>query len=167
MRRTVAGIDYSTTGADVVILDADGGRAFHRQFTFFGKTSLARARNVPFALPSPDYWRDMGVVQFAIEQPMSRGMNALIPLMRTLGAIHACLPPHIDVWEITAVDWRRELGLKMTAKREVSKAEALAFALDHWDNPPLHLSVDDNVSDAFCIAWATRLILERGVAIPA
>jgi hypothetical protein len=163
--RPVMGTDYSTFGLDAVILDAEGGHAHWRSWSFDGTTSLERARAVRSALPSQFYWRDAGVVQIAIEQPMSRGKNALIPLMRTLGAIHACLPDDIDVWELTAVDWRRELGLKMTAKRAVSKAEALAFASMNWVNPPLEIDTSDNVADAFCIAWAARSMAERGAII--
>jgi hypothetical protein len=158
----IVGIDYSTHGCDVVSLDLEHDTASWRRIDFPGAGALARARGVRDAMPSRGSWIDDGAALIVIERPMSRNLQLLTPLMRTLGAMHACLPTSVEVWELSPVEWRRELGLKMTAAKEVSKAQAAAFAAERWRDLPVLVTQD--AIDAFCVAYAARRMCEKAAA---
>ncbi len=156
------GVDFDTHGVDIVALDNETNSAAWRHIPFPGAGALARARGVRDAMPSRGQWLDDGTVLVAIERPMARNLQLLVPLMRTLGAMHACLPPSLEVWEMTAVEIRRELGLKTNAPKAVSKAEAAAFAAEHWADFPSVVTQD--ALDAYCIAYAARSMCEKAAA---
>jgi hypothetical protein len=106
-------------------------------------------------MPARGRWDDAGVVQVAIEKPMSRDGRGADSLQYALGAILAAIPPRIPLSLLRADDWRRALGLPLRAPRESHKRNAVEFAAEHWNNAPNVIGED--AADAFCIAYAARL----------
>lgn len=110
-----------------------------------------------------------------IEEAFGRYRNADRTLLPIYGAIIAGVAPHIAVSSLSAVQWRKELGLKLGATSTAeAKAEAQTLVLD-WlsDHTPPRLvdgtptkafaMPDEHEVDALCIALAARRILHRSV----
>jgi len=151
----IAGIDFSSIAIDVVLLDEDTDHAVHhrrRLDTGPGKL-IDRVRRVRDALPSRGAWRDSGVLALGIEEPFHHSHKGLAPMLLTLGAIIDTLPRDVPLALLRADDWRRACGLPLRVGRPEHKQNAITFTREHWPNPT---RIDDNVGDAFCIAWATR-----------
>jgi hypothetical protein len=148
----IAGIDYSTRAVDVVLLDEDSDAATWHRFPLEGADAFDRVRSVRESMRVPypgltDKWDS--VIAFGIEEP--RGYNAGA-LYRIQGAILSCLPTRTLVHPIGPSEWRKTVGLPGNA----SKAEVMAWMMnsDRYDWP-------QDACDAYCIALATRTLLER------
>jgi hypothetical protein len=156
----IAGIDYSTRAVDVVLLDEDSDAATWHRFELkaLGKLDDAfeRTRSVRDAMPArtSGFWDDVSAI--GIEQ--ARGHDAYTG-MRVQGAILACIPRHKQVEPHNPSEWRKTVGLPGNA----SKDDVARWANAHWLQPldaPRILPQQD-AYDAFCIALATRTLLER------
>jgi hypothetical protein len=144
----IAGIDYSTRAVDIVLLDEDTDAATWHRFELEGADAFDRARAVRMAMfTRPFDWDE--VVAVGIEDP--RGYNAG-SLYRVQGAILSSLPRHTLVHPLIPSSWRKTVGLPGNA----SKAEVMAWMMnsDRYDWP-------QDACDAYCIALATRTLLER------
>lgn len=160
----VAGLDWSTFALDFVLLDEDVDLASHhrRRLDLGGGDGTTRIRRIRQVMPPASWWTD-NTVAVGIEKPFSRGHGKGSDVMgMALGAILACLPVEHPVVMLRADDWRRALDLPTRAARDVHKANSKRFAVEHWPDRPA--VIDDNASDAFCIAYATRLLLEAKAA---
>jgi hypothetical protein len=156
---TVAGIDFSSHAIDVVTLDEDTDRAEWHRFPLTGSDAFDRARAVRAAMPGGSFWDD--VLACGIEQTQMRGsgMAAAYSLYRVQGAVLACLPARLLVQPLIPSAWRKAVGIPGNAK----KAEVYAWALEHcWQ--PWHDGAPQDAMDAYCIALATRTLLQHGQA---
>jgi hypothetical protein len=159
----IAGIDYSTRAVDIVLLDEDTDAATWHRFELkaLGKRDDAfeRTRSVRDAMPSRSsgFWDD--VMSAGIEQP--RGNYGVYDGMRVQGAILACLPARLQVQPHNPAEWRKTVGLPGNA----SKFEVLKRAYEHL-SPTTDELIDwpQDACDAYCIALATRTLLERVAA---
>jgi hypothetical protein len=160
----IAGIDYSTRAIDIVLLDEDSDAATWHRFELAWpdfSDAFARARSVPVNVPGPraEFWDD--VLAVGIEDP--RGYNAGA-LFRIQGALLTRIPRDKLVHPLIPSQWRKTVGLPGNA----SKVDVAAFALGRRE--PMY---DENgrgrygviwpqdACDAYCIALATRTLLER------
>jgi hypothetical protein len=155
----IAGIDYSTRAIDIVLLDEDSDAATWHRFELAWpdfSDAFARARSVPVNVPGPraEFWDD--VLAVGIEDP--RGYNAGA-LFRIQGALLTRIPRDKLVHPLIPSQWRKTVGLPGNA----SKDDVARWANAHWLQPldaPRILPQQD-AYDAFCIALATRTLLER------
>lgn len=158
----IVGIDFSTLAIDAVLIDEDTDTAEHyrRRLDTGPGDALARTRRVRDAMPARGVWRDHGALTVAIETPMGAGvMQGTVPLLIVLGAIIDTIDRDIPLALLRSDDWRKICGLKLRAPRLEHKAAAIRFAFERWENHPP--AIDDNVADAFCIAWAARDLYQR------
>lgn len=169
---SVLGIDLSTKAIDLVRLDETTNRADWTRIELEGKSAFDRLRHLPLMMRHPAYGLDFDDVYLAaIEAPMSRGQSGtLAKLSRVFGAVVACLPPALEVWEVAPAAWRKELGLSGHAsKEEVARSvrslmavygdTTITFDFTHpcfqWPQDAL---------DAYAIAYYARQVNARGVA---
>ena len=153
LRATVAGIDFSSHQADVVLLDESTDHATHHVFKFGRGDAFDRARTIRYSMPSRSWWEDEGVIAIGIEDPRGVARSADAPLYRAQGAILVCLPQLLLVQPWKPGEWRKQLGIANTGK--VAPA---AFALERW-LPPVGVWTQD-MADAYCLAYATRQRIE-------
>jgi hypothetical protein len=144
----IAGIDYSTRAVDVVLLDEESDAATWHRFELQGDNAFDRARSVRRAMWGWNGWDDCLAV--GIEDP--RGYNAG-SLYRVQGAILSRIPILTLVHPLVPSHWRKTVGLPGNA----SKSAVKAFI------PTRSWNVDwpQDACDAYCIALATRTLLER------
>lgn len=148
-RNVIAGIDFSSFQADIVLLSEDDDTATHHVFRFGKGDAFDRARTIRGSMPSRDWWTDQGVIAIGIEDPRGVARSADAPLYRAQGAIIACLPPRLLVQPWKPGEWRKQLGIS-----NVGKVAPAQFAFDRWDDWPVGCSQD--ALDAYCLAYATR-----------
>lgn len=154
---TVAGIDLSTRGIDIVLLH-DNHQAERFTFPLEGELAFDRCRHVRRALPGASWWENHGVYLAGIEKPMRRHTVAVAALMRVQGAIIARLPEYLTVVETPVTEWKRLfVGKGNASKREV--AETGARLLDHWP----HLKWPQDAYDALGIACAVRDLNDQAI----
>jgi hypothetical protein len=152
----IAGIDYSTRAVDVVLLDEDTDAATWHRFELEGADAFDRARAVRLAMfTRPFDWDD--VLAVGIEDP--RGYNAG-SLYRVQGAILSSLPRHTLVHPLIPSQWRKTVGLPGNASKTAVKAFA-AMTLDVAGWSRFRQPAVQDFYDAYCIALATRTLLER------
>jgi Holliday junction resolvasome RuvABC endonuclease subunit len=152
----VVGIDLSTRAIDLVRLDESTNHAVWDHFHLEGKTALERLRQVPRVMPRRSlYWESVYLI--AVEAPMSRGQQGtMAKLSRVLGAIVACLPASVEVWEVAPVAHRVALGLGGHASKEEIRDAAIELGA-----PSTWLSQD--AYDAFSVAYFARETNRRGL----
>jgi hypothetical protein len=152
----VAGIDLSTHAVDVVKVPLDGDREPQWfRFPLIGSDAFDRARTVRDAMPcrSSEFWDD--VMAIGIENPQARGPAAqnIAALHRVVGAVLACIPPHLLVHPLQPASWRKLVGLKGNA----TKWEVAGFSDDLRPRPSEDWPQDAH--DAHLIARATRELI--------
>jgi hypothetical protein len=159
----IAGLDYSSFAIDVVLIDEDTGDATHyrRRLDLPAAGALTRIRRTAEQMPPRSWWTDH-VVAAGIEIPFARAKGGGYALQLQLGAILSCLPAGLKLHMLRADDWRRACELPTRAQRARHKRNAVDFACRHWDSHPTPL--DDNTADAYCIAHATRQLLDTRAA---
>jgi len=152
-----AGIDLSTYAIEIVRLDENGNHGTWDHLQLDGHDALARLRDVGRKMPrwADSWWDDCYLL--AVEAPMGRGnAGAVAKLSRVFGAIVACVPPTVPIWELAPHDWRRELEVPGNAAKTVCAARAIELgACPTW--------ADENAYDAYAIAYAAREINHRGL----
>jgi hypothetical protein len=155
----IAGIDYSSRCVDVVLLDEDSDAATWHRFELEGQDAFERARSVRLAMFTRSFdWDD--IIAVGIEDP--RGYNAGA-LYRIQGAVLSSLPRHTLVHPLIPSQWRKTVGLPgIASKDEVALfshgLRGRAAVVDGLASFPLW---PQDACDAYCIALATRILLER------
>lgn len=164
----IAGCDFSSNAVDICLLDEDHDLARHYQRRLDRAPKLSttgRIRRIPDHMPPRSWWPDH-VIAIGIEEPFSRGKGGGYTMQLALGALLACLPaPPFEVILLRADDWRAACELPIRADRARHKLNAKDFAAGHWANRPAVF--DDNAADSFCLAYATRALLESRAATAA
>lgn len=156
----IAGIDFSTKAVDVVLLDEDTDAATWHHAPMDGWDAFERTRDVRRAMLEigSGIWDD--VLACGIEEPAGRMTGRLF---RVQGAILACLPSSLLVHKLMPSEWRRTVGLPGNA----SKADVELFAdrkrYPVWPHPMVNTLPPwpSDPCDAYCIALATRTLLQR------
>ena len=162
----IAGCDYSTNHADIVLLPWEGGAETARWWriplrengvpselaAFHAAASVARTL-VP-ALP----WDVIGA--FYLEAPLlGANVQTTLKLARVQGAILACVPMRVAVGEIQPAEWKKGLGLTGQASKQAVRDAAVEMGF-------VAARPDEDVQDAFDafgIAWAVRAELQKQV----
>jgi hypothetical protein len=158
----IAGIDYSTRAVDVVLLDEDTDAATWHRFPLEGKDAFDRARNVHNALAAAEgfyitrasaFWDD--VLAVGIEDPRGYGAGSLY---RVQGAILSCIPAPVLVHPLIPSQWRKTVGLPGNAPKHIihDYARNRMYNVDGVERV-----YPQDAMDAYCIALATRTLLER------
>ena len=157
---SLAGIDFSTHFVDVVLLDEDTDAATWHRFELSGADAFDRARDVWRKVPRAvaSFWDE--VVAVGIEQP--RGNFGVTHMMRIQGAVLACIPSWKLVHPLNPSDWRKRCGMPGNCPKD----QVEAFATFHRGVEPFsdHEFWPQDACDAYAIAWATRTLLQHGVA---
>jgi hypothetical protein len=154
----IAGIDYSTRAVDVVLLDEETDAATWHRFELEGKDAFDRTRAIRdlFAgapLSFRDKWE--AVLAVGIENPGGKvGTGAMY---RVQGAILTKIPRGTLVQPFPPASWRKTVGLPGNASKDAVAEWAtwkggLGAKAVFWPQ---------DACDAYCIALATRTLLER------
>lgn len=144
------GIDQSSNAIELVRLDENRDHATAWSITLEGKTAFARLQQVRLQMPGASWWDNVYLA--AIEIPESRFRASLRAQLPIVGAIVACIPSHVQVWDVAPVDWKRTLGVAHNAKPEPGHFPA--FTLDGWTQDAL---------DALGVAAYARDLNARGI----
>lgn len=159
---SVLGIDLSSFAIDLVRLDEETNAAEWTRVTLgTDKTpALDRLRNVALLMPPPSFYDEVYLA--AIEVPYGTGQaGTQAKLNRVFGAVLACLPQSLHVWDVMPGAWRKELGLPGNAsKTECAVAvQRLRRAQDVY---PRSLEVwPQDALDAYAVAFYARTVNER------
>lgn len=155
----ICGIDFSTHFVDIVLLDENTDAATWHRFALEGQDAFDRARNVHHAMPHGSFWDD--VMAVGIEQP--RGNHGVVHIARIQGAVLTCIPSRLLVQPWNPSAWRKAVALKGNA----TKDEVATYARRDWPGDivlPERVSWPQDACDAFCIALATRSVIEQVAA---
>lgn len=155
------GIDLSSRAIDIVKLDETTNQAEWHRFEMEGATAWERTLRVRDVMPPSRFWDDVYLAAVETPFPDQQGV-----LRRVQGAVMACVPPAVLVWEANASEWKRALGLG-TAKPTTHDLARIAPSgnmklvgrrvLDvKWDEA-------QNGRDAYCIALWCRETNRRGI----
>lgn len=158
---TFAGIDYDSEAVHIVLVDEEHGNyvsEWKADLACGPGDAFARARRVKPLLPPHGWIEQYSVVAIGIELPFSRFAASLVPLMRVQGAVLACIPRAVPMYEIRTQTWKQET----VAKSNATKLDVMRYAIAA--GAPEGLDLDHY--DAFCIARTTRAThaRERGAA---
>lgn len=148
----IAGIDFSTRAVDVVLLDEDSDVAEWHRVELIGQDAFARARDVKRAMGELESCLWDEVLAVGIEDPRGYGAGSLY---RVQGAILSRLPVWTLVQPWIPSSWRKTVGLPGNA----SKQAVANFACNH--RQVLTSVWPQDGHDAYCIALATRTLLEH------
>lgn len=155
-----AGIDYDSSAIHVVLIDEDTGLPVERHKFSLGQrgsTSFDRARLVRDVLPARARWRDT-VVAVGLEVPFTIHKGTAVAYARIEGALLACLPPELRIHQLGPVEWKRlTLG---DGKTQAKKPVVRAWAQEHG----MPAGLEQDFYDAFCLAHATRVEVEKTAA---
>lgn len=154
----VAGVDFSTKAAELVLVSIDGYEPVWHHIDYPAGDAFDRAKAIPTVMPTAGWWEDMGVIHIAIEEPRaSRTRNGIEAVFRAQGCLLASLPQSIETWQLAPHEWRQALGMPGSGKRDIVKAAARAYALEH--GAPGDWTED--AYDAWCVATAALRMLDR------
>jgi len=168
----VLGIDLSTNAVDLVRLDGETDNARWMRLDLKGGeklTALERLRRVAGLMPSASFYDDVYLV--AVEAPYGTGQaGTLAKLSRVFGAVVACIPQRLEVWEVMPGDWRKELGLGGNASKEECalrvcslRHQALVrWNVEHWPHAMWEVWPQDAL-DAWAVAYYARQVNQREV----
>jgi Holliday junction resolvasome RuvABC endonuclease subunit len=156
---SVAGIDFSSHAVDVVLLDEDSDRATWHRVPLVGPSAFDRARMVRLLMLSQlgsAFWDD--VLAVGIEQP--RGNHGVVHMARIQGAVLSCIPTDKLVHPLNPSEWRKAVGLSGNATKERVQLHVAQARPTGWVHTPWPF----DACDAYCIALATRLLIETKTA---
>jgi Holliday junction resolvasome RuvABC endonuclease subunit len=86
-------------------------------------------------------------------------MPSAAALFPVFGAVLACLPNELEVWDITPAQWRHGLGLKGNATKDecaIVVDDLRGAGSPDWPQDPI---------DAYAVAYYTRELNRRGIAL--
>ncbi len=162
---SVLGIDISSKAIDFVRLDETTNDAEWERLELKGDTSFERLRAISWSYIW-DLRRFDNDYLAIIERPKTRFMPSAAALFPVFGAVVACLPITLELWEVAPTTWRHGLGLKGNAKKaEVAEAVRRIACGAEPEHPILEWSQD--AYDAYAVAYWARAINERGLDIDA
>lgn len=158
----ILGVDYSTFDIDVVLIDeADAEPPRWHRYELRGHDAFERARDVRRSLVE-GWCRDGAwphhALAIGIEDPA--GHHAVRALARVQGAILARLPRDVLVVPLAPAQWRKTVGLPGNA----TKQQVADWALTDAHSLGADWTLRDNGQDcldAYCIAVATRLLIQH------
>lgn len=159
----VLGIDISSRAIDLVRLDETGTRAEWGCINLEGATSFQRLRQVSEQMPLESVYDDCYLA--AIERPKTHSFVSAAALFPIFGAVIACLPPALELWDVTPAQWRWGLGLKGNAKKEEAReavwkiSHGIFTGLTELDGPP------QDAIDAYAVAYYARELSAKGIAL--
>ena len=146
----VAGIDVSTHAIDLVLLDLDSDKATWHRYELEGHDVIERvraARDIRWV------WADvfLDCVAIGIERPAGRFGVAQTSM--AFGAVLANLPSRALVKPWLPSEWRKACGWPGNCSKEHAREQVRLFEPSsyHWPQ---------DACDAYCIAYATRSVLE-------
>lgn len=145
----VLGIDFSSFAADLVLLDENADQAVWRRVTLPGATAFERTRELHARMPPPSWYVDNDVYLVGLEKPFFRNGQDMVRLVE--GAILACLPRALTVWEVSPSQWKPRLQLPI---RE--KPDARAFAGMEYTSGPNGEAWPQDAYDALGVAVYCR-----------
>lgn len=152
-----AGIDLNSNVVDIVLLDEDTGDArwIRRRIDDgpSGDDAFTRCRRLRDALPARTSWKDTGVLAIGIELPMSRSFSSVRAQGRVQGALLACLPVDIPVYELVPASWKK-LAL---GNGRASKEDGATWCRQHVRWAPAGQRLPQDAIDAACIAKAAEM----------
>lgn len=108
------GVDLSSRAIDLVLLDENTDDAHWTRIQLDGKDAFERTRDVPAKMPRLAWYDANGVYLIALERPFVRFGQDVIRLVQ--GAVLACLPRHIQTWEVTPSQWKPLLHIGIRDK---------------------------------------------------
>jgi len=153
---SVLGIDVSSHAIDMVKLDETSNDAEWTRFELQGADSFTRLRDVRSAMPGVfTFYEDVYIA--GIEVPKSRYLKTAAALFPVYGAVVACLPTRLQVWDVHPKTWRQSLGLLGNASK-LEVATAVRQIL--WDTS--ERPYDDwgrwkqDAYDAYAVAYHVR-----------
>jgi Holliday junction resolvasome RuvABC endonuclease subunit len=152
----IAGFDFSTKAIDCVLLDDEADRAtWHRMRLDFRKMdSFEKARAVRDVMPARGKWLDEGVVAVGIERPFGHASTVTV-LVRIQGAILACLPSSVPVYELGQATWKKRFVGKGGATKDEVRERAWPLLTQGIVDGSLY---PQDAADAAGIAYAARQI---------
>lgn len=156
----VLGIDVSSHNIDLVLLDEETNLAAWHRVELKGATYFDRLRQVPTRMPRWGWYEDHGIYLIGIETPKTRFMPSAAALFPVYGAVIACLPRHLPVWDIHPTAWRQTLGLPGNASK--GQVAVAVHALGDGAPPKEHAWAQDAL-DAYAIARYARDTNQRGL----
>lgn len=122
----VLGLDFSSFAVDLVLLDENADRAVWRRVTLPGKTAFDRTRELHDRMPPPSWYIDNDVYLVGLEKPFFRNGQDMVRLVE--GAILACLPRSLAVWEVSPSQWKPRLHLPIREKPAAGAFVGMEFA---------------------------------------
>jgi len=99
-------------------------------------------------MPMPHWWDDVYLA--AIEVPESRFRVSLRAQLPIVGAIVACVPRKVEVWDVAPADWKRPLGIAVNDKPTLGDMPAIEIV------PPDSGDWSQDAIDALAIALYAR-----------
>lgn len=157
---TVLGVDLSSHAIDLVLLDENTNQGAWIRCELTGKTFFDRLRSVPAVMPKWGFYEDQNVYLVAIETPKTRFMPSAAALFPVYGAVIACLPRALPVWDVHPKTWRQTLGLPGNATKQA--VAAAVHALQDGAPDPIWEWPQDAL-DAYAIARYARDTNHRGI----
>lgn len=163
---TVLGIDLSSKNIDLVWLDEDGPAArWERLPLGTAKTpAFERLRNVPGQLRRAIAREGENCYLAAIERPKTHSFVSAAACFPVFGAVVACLPPGLEVWDVAPAQWKQGLGLKGNASKEECAAAVRDLWLDDLKAGEIRTWSQDAL-DAWAVAYYARELNTRGVSL--
>lgn len=110
-RPCVVGVDLSTRAIDFVRLDENEDHAIWDRAHLTGDSAWERIRDIT-AAPLAHVFENAYLV--AIERPFSQSRNDSVRLAE--GAILACIPRGLEVWEVAPQTWKAHIGFRGRGK---------------------------------------------------
>lgn len=156
------GIDISSHAIDLVLLNENDNTSAWTRLELDGGNSFDRTRDVPNVMPGTSWYEKHGVYLVAVERPFgaSRKGQDIVRLIE--GAVVACIPRHLALWEVTPSEWKQALGVSGNAKKEEAALRVIELA------DMIDLTWPQDAYDAWAAAhWAretNRALLERRAA---
>jgi hypothetical protein len=146
----VVGIDISTRAIDLVRLAENDDVADWLSIPLVGDNAWDRIRSIPQRMPHGSWWDNIYLA--AIEKPFGHGRDGTIRLAQ--GAVIACIPSQLELWEVAPATWKSALGVPIRDK-------------PGWDRfaPSLRdLTWPQDARDALAVALYARDINAAGIA---
>lgn len=153
------GIDFDTREIHTVAIDEDDGRPL--SFSSYDLAagpgdSFQRARRVRDLLPARTRWIEDGTIAAGLEDVYSRHLSSVVGHKRVEGALLACLPREIPIYNLRPQTWKIDsLG---AGHGNDDKDQIRAWAVELY--PGLRFW-PQGLIDAFAIATATRATYSR------
>ncbi len=146
----VVGIDISTRAIDLVRLDENDDRAEWLSVPLVGETAWDRVRSIRQRMPGSSWWDNVYLA--AIEKPFGHSRDGTIRLAQ--GAVLACIPHHLELWEVAPATWKKTLGIPI---RDKPSWAHFARSLHDYTWP-------QDARDALAVALYARDLNAAGIA---